>query len=100
MFKRDLKKEETINIENKENEFDDSKIDIDNNRDIDLTNDYKQSAIGLSALIKIPEKQGGIQSISGLNNVLGSPKNTDNTIDTIIWTLIFSFLAFGIFGAL
>ena len=48
-------------------------------------------------LIKIPEKQGGIQSISGLNNVLGSPKNTDNTIDTIIWTLIFSFLAFGSF---
>jgi preprotein translocase subunit SecG len=48
-------------------------------------------------LIKIPEKQGGIQSISGLNNVLGSPKNTDNTIDTIIWTLIFSFLGFGSF---
>ena len=48
-------------------------------------------------LIKIPEKQGGIQSISGLNNVLGSPKNTDNTIDTIIWTLIFSFLSFGSF---
>ena len=37
-------------------EFDEAKIDLDNNRDIDLTNDYKQSAIGLSALIKIPEK--------------------------------------------
>ncbi len=28
---------------------------IDNNRDIDLTNEYKQSAIGLSVLIKVPE---------------------------------------------
>ena len=46
-----------INFNNiKENEFDEAKIDLDNNRDIDLTNDYKQSAIGLSALIKIPEK--------------------------------------------
>ncbi len=53
---RDLKKKELINIENKENEYDESKIDIDNNRDIDLTNDFKQSAIGLSVLIKIPEK--------------------------------------------
>jgi hypothetical protein len=42
------------NIE--ESGSDDTKIDLDNNRDIDLTNDYKQSAIGLSALVKIPEK--------------------------------------------
>jgi len=46
-------------------------------------------------LIKIPEKQGGLQNIGGVNNVLGSPKSTDNKIDTIIWILIFSFLIGG-----
>ena len=51
------KVKKSINFNNiKENEFDESKVDLDNNRDIDLTNDYKQSAIGLSALIKVPEK--------------------------------------------
>jgi len=47
---------ELIETETKEKELDDSKIDIDNNRDIDLTNEFKQSAIGISVLVKIPEK--------------------------------------------
>ena len=58
-LKRDNEEKENkpIHFNNiKENELDETKIDIDNNRDIDLTNDYKQSAIGLSALVKIPEK--------------------------------------------
>jgi len=46
-------------------------------------------------LIKIPEKQGGLQNIGGVNNVLGSPKNTDNKLDTIIWILILSYMIFG-----
>jgi len=47
---------ELIEIENKEKEFDESTIDIDTNRDIDLTNEYKQSAIGLSVLVRIPDQ--------------------------------------------
>ena len=47
---------ELVENESKENESDDSNVDIDTNRDIDLTNEYKQSAIGLSALVKIPDQ--------------------------------------------
>ena len=55
----DKQKELTDNSKNFieiENTFDETKADIDNNRDIDLTNDFKQSAIGLSALVNIPNE--------------------------------------------
>ena len=55
-IEKDNKKKELIDREAKESKYDESKIDIDNNRDIDLTNDFKQSAIGLSTLLKIPNK--------------------------------------------
>ena len=57
------------------------KIDIDNNRDIDLTNDYKQSAIGLSALVKIPEKlKISINDMGVYHNLKNDIKNELLTI--------------------
>jgi len=49
-------KDNSKNFKEIENTFDETTTDIDNNRDIDLTNDFKQSAIGLSALVNIPNE--------------------------------------------
>ena len=79
-LKRDNEEKENkpIHFNNiKENELDETKIDIDNNRDIDLTNDYKQSAIGLSALVKIPEKlKISINDMGVYHNLKNDIKNS------------------------
>lgn len=43
-------------------------------------------------LIRIPQKDGSLQSFNMSGNLLGSPKSTDTTLQNITWGLTLIFL--------
>ena len=80
--------QENTNGSDLKSDEDDKESDnqVDNNRDIDLTNEYKQSAIGISVLLKIPENL-----LIRINN-MGVYRNLKNDIpeEIIIISLFLS----------
>jgi protein translocase SecG subunit len=50
-------------------------------------------------LIRIPQKDGSSQNFNLSSGFLGSPKNTDQTLQNFIWFLSFSFLILSGFRA-
>jgi preprotein translocase subunit SecG len=46
----------------------------------------------LLILIRIPQKDGTLQSFNMSGNLLGSPKSTDTTLQNITWGLTLIFL--------
>jgi protein translocase SecG subunit len=43
-------------------------------------------------LLRLPSKDGAMQSFNVSTGILGSPKNTDNTLQIFLWVLVFCFL--------
>ena len=46
----------------------------------------------LLILVRVPSKDGAVQSFNVSSGILGSPKTTDNKLQTFLWTLVFLFL--------
>jgi protein translocase SecG subunit len=43
-------------------------------------------------LLRLPNKDGALQSFNVSSGVLGSPKTTDNTLQIFVWVLVLLFL--------
>ncbi len=43
-------------------------------------------------LLRLPSKDGALQSFNVSTGVFGSPKTTDNTLQIFVWVLVFVFL--------
>jgi|TARA_B110000503_G_C7018596_1_gene358748 protein translocase SecG subunit len=49
-------------------------------------------ALIILILLRIPQTNGGAQNFNLSGSFLGSPKNTDQTLQNIIWFLTLAFL--------
>ena len=43
-------------------------------------------------LLRLPSKDGALQSFNVATGVFGSPKTTDNTLQIFVWVVVFVFL--------
>jgi len=43
-------------------------------------------------LLRLPSKDGSMQSFNVSTGILGSPKTTDNKLQVFVWLLVFLFL--------